>query len=113
MSTKQQTETKKRTRNVIPYYAVVVLAGIAVMVMTVFAPVWDEFPVEITEQVSVIAVTEAGAVVETSYGVPVTVGQYDLEPGQTIELTYQVPAKFLKEWNNGLLVQKALETYTP
>ncbi len=113
MSTKQQTETKKRTRNVMPYYAVVVFASIAVMVMTVFTPVWDQFPVEITEQVSVIAVTDAGAVVETSYGVPGIIDRHDVEPGQTIDITYQVPAKFLKEWNNGLLVQKALETYTP
>jgi len=51
MSTKQQIETKKRTRNVIPYYAVVVLTGIAVMVMTVFAPVWDQFPVEIIPEI--------------------------------------------------------------
>jgi len=113
MSTKQQTEIKKRTRNVMPYYAVVVIAAIAVMAMTVFTPVWDEFPVEITEQVSVIAVTEAGAVVETSYGVPVTIDRHDVEPGQTIEVTYQVPAKFLKEWDAGLRVQEALETYTP
>jgi len=113
MSTKQQTETKKRTRNVMPYYAVVVLAGIAIMVMTVFTPVWDEFPVEITEQVSVILVTDAGAVVETSYGVPRIIDRHDVEPGQTIDITYQVPAKFLKEWDAGLRVQEALKSYTP
>jgi len=113
MSTKQQTETKKRTRNVIPYYAVVVLASIAVMAMTVFTPVWDEFPVELTEQVSVIAVTDAGAVVETSYGVPGIINRHDVEPGQTIDITYQVPAKFLKEWDAGLRVQEALKSYTP
>jgi len=110
---KQQTETKKRTRNVMPYYAVVVLASIAVMFMTVFTPVWDEFPVEITEQVSVIAVTDAGAVVETSYGVPSIIDRHDVELGQTIDITYQVPVKFLQEWDAGLRVQKALETYTP
>jgi len=113
MSTKQQTETKKRTRNVMPYYAVVLLASIAVMVMTVFTPVWDQFPVEITEQVSVIVVTDVGAVVETSYGIPGIIDRHDVEPGQTIDITYQVPAKFLQEWDASLRVQKALETYTP
>jgi len=113
MSTKQQTETKKRTRNVMQYYAVAVLAGIAVMAMTVFTPVWDEFPVEITEQVSVIAVTEAGAVVETSYGVPRIIDRHDVEPGQTIDITYQVPVKFLKELDASLRVEEALKSYTP
>ncbi len=113
MTTKQQTETKKRTKNVIPYYAVIVLASIAVMVMTVFSPVWNQFPVEITEQVSVIALTEAGAVVETSYGVPGIIDRHDVAPGQTIDITYQVPVKFLQEWDAGLRVQEALKSYTP
>ncbi len=94
---KQQTETKKRTRNVMPYYAVVVFASIAVMAMTVFTPVWNEFPVEITEVVEILAVTEKGVVFETSTGVAVVTDQYDGEPGDIIEVTYSVPAKYLDD----------------
>jgi len=97
MSTKQQTETKKRTRNVMPYYAVVVFASIAVMAMTVFTPVWDEFPVEITEVVEILAVTEKGVVFEISTGVAVVTDQYDGEPGDIIQVTYSVPAKYLDD----------------
>ena len=97
MSTKQQTETKKRTRHVMPYYVVVVFASIAVMAMTVFTPVWDQFPVEITEELEILAVTEKGVVFETSTGVTVVTDQYDGEPGDIIEVTYSVPAKYLDD----------------
>jgi len=66
--------------------------------MVIFAtPVIGEFPVEITEEVKVLAVTEKGVVFETSTGVAVVTDQYDGEPGDIIEVTYSVPAKYLDD----------------
>ena len=109
----QKTETKKRTRNVTSYYVAVFLAGVVVFSMTVMIPLWAELPVEITEEVTVIAVTETGAVVETSFQVPVSIDRTDLEPGQTIEITYTVPQKFLDAIDDARLVQEKLDTFTP
>ena len=109
----EKTETKKRTRNVVPYYVAVFMASVVVISMTVMTPLWGELPVEITEEVTVIAVTEAGAVVETSFQVPVLIDRTDLEPGQTIEVTYTVPQKFLDAIDDARLVQEKLDTFTP
>ena len=42
-------------------------------------------------------VTDKGIVVETSFDVPIATSQYDGQIGDVIEVTYFVPAKFLKD----------------
>jgi len=58
-------------------------------------PIAGEFPVEITEDLVILAVTEKGVVFETSTGIAVVTDQYDGELGDIIEVTYSVPAKYL------------------
>ena len=92
-----QTTEKKNSQLVSTTLVVVLLASI-VSYMVIFAtPIIGEFPVEITEEVEILVVTEKGVVFETSTGVAVVTDQYDGEPGDIIEVTYSVPAKYLDD----------------
>jgi len=92
---KQQTTEKKNSQLVsLTFVAVVMVALVGYMVIYV-NPIAGEFPVEITEDLKILAVTEKGVVFETSTGIAVVTDQYDGEPGDIIEVTYSVPAKYL------------------
>ncbi len=88
---------KKSSQMVTPLFFGIMIAAI-VSYMVIFAtPVIGQLPVEITEQVEILAVTEKGVVIETSTGVAVVTNQYDGQPGDIIEVTYSVPAKYLED----------------
>ena len=72
------------------------VAAIISYVVIFVTPVIGELPVEITEFVEIVGVTEKGIVVETSFGVPVVTNQYHGQIGNIIEVTYYVPAKYLE-----------------
>ncbi len=94
---KQQTSEKKPSQVAsLPLVAIVMVAIIGYVVIYV-TPIAGEFPVEITEELEILAVTEKGVVFETSTGVTVVTDQYDGEPGDIIEVTYSVPMKYLDE----------------
>ncbi len=94
---KQQTTEKKTSQLVsLPLVAIVMTAIVGYMVIFV-TPVLGEAPVEITEEVEILAVTEKGVVFETSTGVAVVTDQYDGEPGDIIKVTYFVPMKYLDD----------------
>ncbi len=94
---KQQTSEKKPSQVVsLPLVAIVMAAILGYMVIYV-TPIAGEFPVEITEELKVLAVTEKGVVFETSTGITVVTDQYDGEPGDIIEVTYSVPVKYLDD----------------
>ena len=96
MTAIQTTEKKTSQLVTLPFVAVLMAAIVGYMV--IFAtPIIGEFPVEITEEVEILAVTEKGVVFETSTGVAVVTDQYDGEPGDIIEVTYSVPAKYLDD----------------
>ena len=94
MSTKQKTQKTNSQLVSLTFVGVLMAAMIAYVVIYV-TPVLGEFPVEITEELEILAVTEKGVVFETSTGVVVVTDQYDGEPGDIIEVTYSVPAKYL------------------
>ncbi len=88
--------TEKKNSQLVSTTLVAVLMAALVGYMVIFAtPVIGEFPVEITEELEILAVTEKGVVFETSTGVVVVTDQYDGEPGDIIEVTYSVPSKYL------------------
>ena len=90
--------TEKRNSQLVSLRFVAAMMIALVGFLVIFAtPVIGEFPVEITEEVKVLAVTEKGVVFETSTGVAVVTDQYDGEPGDIIEVTYSVPAKYLDD----------------
>jgi len=93
-----QIQTQKKNSQLVSLTFVAVLMAAVVGYMLIFAtPVIGEFPVEITEDVEILAVTEKGVVFETSTGVAVVTDQYDGEPGDIIEVTYSVPGKYLDD----------------
>ncbi|MGD8707555.1 MAG: hypothetical protein PVI88_02600 [Nitrosopumilaceae archaeon] len=53
---------------------------------------WNIFPVEVTEQVTVLAITEHGCVGESEYGVSVVVQNCSAQIGDTVSATFFVPA---------------------
>ena len=86
---------KKNSQLVSLTFVGIVMAAMIAYVVIYVTPVLGEFPVEITEELEILAVTEKGVVFETSTGVVVVTDQYDGEPGDIIEVTYSVPAKYL------------------
>jgi len=94
--TTNQTQKKKSQLVSLTFVAVIMAAIVGYMVIYV-TPIAGEIPVEVTEDVEILAVTEKGVVFETSTGVVVVTNQYDGEPGDIIEVTYSVPAKYLDD----------------
>ena len=87
---------KKATQMVTPLLFGIIVAAIAYYVVIFATPVIGELPVQITEYVKIVGITDKGIVVETSFGVPVTTSQYDGQIGDVIEVTYSVPVKYLE-----------------
>jgi len=93
--TQIQTTEKKNSQLVsLTLVGIVIAAMVGYMVIYV-NPIAGEIPVEITEELEILAVTEKGVVFETSTGVSVVTDKYTGEPGDIIEVTYSVPAKYL------------------
>ena len=76
-----------------PRLAIVSLMVIATAVILVFtlAP-WNFVPIQVTEDVTVIGVTEHGCVGESQYGTSVVVPQCSAQIGDVISATFYVPA---------------------
>ncbi len=88
---------KKASHPLTPISFGILVASIVAYVVIFATPALGELPVEITEYVEIVGVTDKGIVVETSFDIPISTSQYDGEIGQVIEVTYSVPAKFLKD----------------
>ena len=96
MTTNQKTQKKNSQLVSLTLVGIVMAAIVGYMVIFV-NPIAGEIPVEITEDVEILAVTEKGVVFETSTGVAVVTDKYSGEPGDIIEVTYSVPAKYLDD----------------
>ena len=94
---KQQTKEKKPSQLVSLPLVAIVMAALAGYMVVYVTPIAGEMPVEMTEELKVLAVTEKGVVFETSTGVAVVTDHYDGEPGDVIEVTYSVPTKYLDD----------------
>jgi len=88
---------KKANQMVTPLLFGILVAAIAYYMVIFATPVIGEIPVEITEEVEIVGVTEKGVVIETSSGVSVLTDQYEGQLGDTIVVTYNVPAKYLED----------------
>ncbi len=88
---------KKANHPVTPLFFGILVASIVAYVAIFATPVLGVLPVEITEYAEIVGVTDKGIVVETSFDVPVATSQYDGQIGDVIEVTYSVPAKYLKD----------------
>ncbi len=75
---------------VIPVIALIA-GGLAVIMILTVMP-WNIMPTQVTEDVTVIAVTEYGCVGESELGVNVVVSPCDAAAGDTVTATFNVPA---------------------
>ena len=93
--TQIQTTQKKNGQLISLTFAAVLMASLVGYMVIYVTPIAGELPVEITEELEILAVTEKGVVFETSTGVAVVTDKYSGEPGDIIDVTYSVPAKYL------------------
>ncbi len=84
----QQTKYKKTPQ--LKFLAIVSVAASVILVFTV-AP-WNVLPTLVTEDVSVIAVTDYGCVGESSLGRSVVVSNCDASVGDIVSATFYIPA---------------------
>ena len=76
-----------------PRVAIIALmaAGLAVVLVFTLTP-WNFIPTEVTEDVTVLAVTEHGCVGESQYGVSVVVPHCSAQVGDIVSATFYVPS---------------------
>ena len=76
-----------------PRIAIVSLMAIATAVILVFTLTpWNFVPVQVTEEVTVLGITEHGCVGESQYGTVVVVPQCSAQVGDIVTATFNVPA---------------------
>jgi formate hydrogenlyase subunit 3/multisubunit Na+/H+ antiporter MnhD subunit len=73
-------------------YTIIGLAGFSVLALTTIVPLGHWLPITVTESATVVGVTENGCVVEGSYGYPIVVSDCNAKPGETIQVSYNMPA---------------------
>lgn len=85
----EQNQIQKKS----PKLAIIALmaAGTAVAVIFTVTP-WNFVPVQVTEDVTVLAITEHGCVGETQYGTSVVVPQCSAQIGDVVSATFYVPS---------------------
>ena len=87
----QQTTQKEKKAPVIPVIALMA-GGLAVMLFFLLTP-WNFVPVQVTEDITVLAITEHGCVGESSqFGVSVVVPECGAQVGDVISASFYVPA---------------------
>ena len=69
----------------------VMIAGLAVVIVFTITP-WNIIPTQVTENVTVLAVTEHGCVGESQYGISVVVPECSAQVGDTVSATFNVPS---------------------
>ena len=76
-----------------PRIAIVSLMAIATTVILVFTLTpWNFVPVQVTEEVTVLGITEHGCVGESQYGTVVVIPQCSAQVGDVVTATFNVPA---------------------
>lgn len=78
-----------------------VAAGTAVVLILLLTP-WNFIPVQLTEDVTVIANIEYGCVGESQYGISVVVSECSAQVGDIVSATFYVPAMKLNGYYDKL-----------
>ena len=88
-------ETKLEQKTPWVLYTAMVLAGVIGLLVTTVVPISNWIPTQITEQGTVVAVTDKGCVIDApTVNLPI-VTQCSGQPGETVDVTYYVPGKFV------------------
>jgi len=94
MREKMQEITQKEKKAPVLKFVLILAAATSVIVVLTLAP-WNFVPTLVTEDVSVIAVTDYGCVAESVTGYSVVVSDCNAKPGDVVSATFYVPAKEL------------------
>ena len=86
----QKSIQKEKKSPVIPVIALMV-GGLAVVLILLLTP-RNFVPVEVTEDITVLAITEHGCVGESVYGVSVVVPECSAQVGDMISASFNIPA---------------------
>ena len=78
-----------------------IAAGTAVILIFTLTP-WNFIPTQVTEDVTVLAITEHGCVGESQYGVSVVVPQCSAQVGDVVSATFYVPSMELNGYYDRL-----------
>ena len=84
----QQTTTKKTPQL---KFLAIVAAAISVILVFTITP-WNVLPTLVTEDVTVIAVTDYGCVGESVFGQPAVVPNCEANVGDIVSATFYIPA---------------------
>jgi len=103
----QQTTIKKTPA--LKFIAIMAVATSVILVFTITP--WNIVPTLVTEEVSVIAVTDYGCVGESSMGVSVVVSNCDANVGDVISATFYIPA--MKQNGYYDRIEEKLQMVTP
>ncbi len=80
-----------------PVLIAMLIAGFAVAAVFTVTP-WNWIPTEVTEDVTVVAVTEDGCVAESQYGTSLVVSECDAKVGDTVSATFNIPSSEINEF---------------
>jgi len=95
-----------------PRLAVISLIAAATAVIIVFTVTpWNFIPIQVTEDVTVIAITEHGCVGESTYGTNVVIPQCAAQVGDVVSATFYVPSMELNSYYENL--QNRVEMVQP
>ncbi|NJK77908.1 MAG: hypothetical protein HC944_02915 [Nanoarchaeota archaeon] len=72
-------------------FVMILVAATSVILVLIISP-WNVFPTLVTEDVTVIAVTNYGCVAESVLGHSVVVPDCNAKPGDVISATFYIPA---------------------
>ena len=86
-----------------PRLAIISLMAVATAVILVFTLTpWDFVPVQVTEEITVLGITEHGCVGESQYGTVVVVPQCNAQVGDVVSATFYVPSMELNSYYDKL-----------
>ena len=79
-------------------YVGVMLVASVVLLLTTIVPVWNWIPTQITEEGTVLTMTENGCVIAVpTMNYPI-IQECNAQPGDLISVTYYVPGKMINDY---------------
>ena len=86
-----------------PRLAIIALMAVGTAVVLVFTLTpWNFIPVQVTEDVTVLAITEHGCVGESQYGISVVIPECSAQVGDIVSATFYVPSMELNGYYDRL-----------
>ena len=104
-------EQKQKSEKKSALVMVLLIVGATAAILTITINPSNYIPVQVTEDVEVLAVIDAGCVVETSKGHSYVISDCNSSVGEIVSVTFHVPGTELNGYYD--MVQDKLETVKP